>query len=106
MGHLKKLPVTRIFGVIWYDDEWCIERALDGSKNYCSTFTEELTKTMKGLSQDTRRAGRDSNRELSELKSRTSSQFFKVKLTLTQAGRVLLTTPFVYSPAHTLILTW
>lgn len=47
-------------------------------------------KTMKGLSQDTRRTGRDSKRERSA-----------AKLMLTQAGRILLTNPVVFSPAHT-----
>jgi hypothetical protein len=63
---------------------------LTGSGRKWNTIAEELMKTMKGLSQDTRRTDRDSNRELSA-----------AKLMLTQAGRILITNPVVYSPAHT-----
>jgi hypothetical protein len=72
------------------------------AKHYCGIFVEELMKTMKGLSQDILRTGRDSKRELSEFKSRTSSPVGAIKLMLTQVGCILLTNSIVGNPAHTI----
>jgi hypothetical protein len=68
---------------------------------YCGTFLEELMKTMKSFGQHNWRPGPESKRELSEIKSTTSSQVCTVKFMLTRAGRIQLPNPTFYNPAHT-----